>query len=72
MGPEFPGLRHLTSAFAMEYSMSAKTNIVTRIILAAATAGTVAAGIAVPLVAAAAPATTASVAVQPDSIGYGI
>jgi hypothetical protein len=68
---EFPGLRLLTSAFAMEYSMRAKTNIVTRIILAAAAAGSIATGVAVPLVATAAPAATSAAAIHPDMIGYG-
>jgi hypothetical protein len=68
---EFPGLRLLTSAFAMEDSMHAK-RIIIRTILAAAAAGTIATGIAVPLVAATAPAATAVAGTaKPDVIGYG-
>lgn len=68
---EFPGLRLLTSAFAMEDSMNAK-RVITRAILAAAAAGSIATGVAVPLVAATAPAagTVATVA-HPDYVGYG-
>lgn len=55
----------------MEDSMRTKQNIVTRIILAAAAAGSIATGIAVPLVAASAPAAVSAVA-RPDVIGYGI
>jgi hypothetical protein len=69
---EFPGLRLLTSAFAMEDLMLAK-RIVTRAIIAAAAAGTIATGIAVPLAAATAPATAVVAShVTPDMIGYGI
>ena len=68
---EFPGLRLLTSAFAMEDSMNAK-RIITRAILAAAAAGSIATGVTVPLLAAAAP-TTAVVAshATPDIFIYG-
>ena len=67
---EFPGLRLLTSAFAMEDSMNAK-RIITRTILAAVAAGSIATGVAVPLAAATAPATTAVASVAtPNSIVY--
>jgi hypothetical protein len=67
---ELPGLRLLTSAFVMEDSMNAK-RIITRAILAAAAAGSIATGIAVPLAAAAASSAPAVVAAQPDAIHYG-
>ena len=68
---EFPGLRLLTSAFAMEDSMNAK-RIITRAILATAAAGSIATGVAMPLVAATAPAAgTVVVAAHPDGIVYG-
>jgi hypothetical protein len=67
---EFPGLRLLTSAFAMEDSMHAK-RIITRAILAAAAAGSLATGVAVPLVAATAPAAPVVAShVTPDIIGF--
>ena len=69
---EFPGLRLLTSAFAMEDSMNAK-RIITRAILATVAAGSIATGIAVPLATAAAPATaTIAATATSNSIGYGI
>jgi hypothetical protein len=68
---EFPGLRLLTLAFAMEDSMNAK-RIVTRAILAAAAAGSIATGIAVPLVAVTAPTAGTVVAVaHPDFMPLG-
>jgi hypothetical protein len=68
---EFPGLRLLTLAFAMEDSMRAK-RLITRAILAAAAAGSIATGIAVPLVAATAPAAgTVAVGAHSDAIGFG-
>jgi hypothetical protein len=68
---EFPGLRLLTSAFAMEDSTRAK-QLITRAILAAVAAGSIATGVAVPIATAVAPAagTVAAVA-QPDYIGVG-
>ena len=69
---EFPGLRLLTSAFAMEDSMNAK-RIITRAILATVAAGSIATGVAVPLAAATAPATAVvASAAQSNAIGYGI
>lgn len=68
---EFPGLRLLTSAFAMEDSMNAK-RVITRAILAAAAAGSIATGITVPLVAATAPvAGTVAVGAHSDGMIYG-
>jgi hypothetical protein len=68
---EFPGLRLLTCAFAMEDSMRAK-RLITRAILTAIAAGSIATGIAVPLAAAAAPATgTVAGAASSDGMIYG-
>ena len=67
---EFPGLRLLTSAFAMEDSMRAK-RIITRAILATAAAGSIATGVVVPLMTAAAPASGTVVTVAGSNyIGY--
>jgi hypothetical protein len=51
--------------------MRTKPSFITRTILAAAAAGSIATGIAVPIIATAAPATTSVVAAQPMYIGYG-
>ena len=68
---EFPGLRLLTSAFAMEDSMRAK-RLITRAILAAVAAGSIATGVAVPLAATAAPAVgTVASGAHSDAMIYG-
>ena len=68
---EFPGLRLLTSAFAMEDSMNAK-RIITRAILATVAAGTIATGVAIPIAAAVAPASgTAGVVASANFMPYG-
>lgn len=71
MGRRVPRLRLLTSAFVLEDSMLAKTNIVTRAILAAAAAGSIAAGVAVPVMTVAAPAAASTVAAKPAIMPYG-
>jgi len=51
--------------------MRTNRNIVTRVILAAAAVGTIATGVAVPLMSAAAPATASVVAAKPAIMPYG-
>lgn len=65
---EVPRLRLLTSAFAMEDSMRAK-RIITRVIVSAAAAGSIATGIAVPLATAVAPASGVMTVVASADMG---
>jgi hypothetical protein len=51
--------------------MRTNQNIVTRVILAAVTAGTLASGVAVPLMAATAPATASAGIISPDLMPHG-
>jgi hypothetical protein len=51
--------------------MRTKPSFITRTILAAAAAGSIATGIAVPLIATAAPAATSVVAAKPGTVYYG-
>lgn len=71
MGHRVSRLRLLTSAFAMEDSMRAK-RIITRVILSAAAAGSIATGVAVPIATAVTPATTAVAShMSPDIVVHG-
>jgi len=51
--------------------MRTKPSFITRAILAAAAAGSIATGIAVPVLTVAAPAATSAVVVQPAYMGHG-
>jgi hypothetical protein len=54
----------------LEDAMRAKQSLITRVILSAATVGSIAVGIAVPVVSTVAPATAVSGTMVPNMIGH--